>query len=142
MPDSGAKPIEVKDDFSAYQSWLRNAHLTEELQGQIVHGIKAGESVQSLLLKCAKALSLTTNNSIFYHEIEKELFSVYGEALGQPESLTLELQAAKERLQKIRAAREAAETEVVRDDMLQAIRAHEQRIAQLEQRLAAEENQV
>ncbi len=136
MAEQIQNPAEVKDDFGVYQMWLRNTHLTEELQGDIVKGIKAGESAQSLLLKCAKALSLTTNNSVFYHEIEKELFSVYGEALGQPESLALELEATKARLEKIKAAREQADTEVVRDDMLQAIRAHEQRVAYLEKRLA------
>ena len=130
---------EVQDDFGVYKAWLRKTHLTEQLQGEIVRGIKAGESVQSLLLKCAKALSLATNNSVFYHEIEKELFSVYGEALGQPESMELELEGAKARLEKIKAARERADTEVVRDDMLQAIRAHEQRIAYLEKRLAGGE---
>ena len=32
---------EVQDDFGVYKAWLRNTHLTEQLQGEIARGIKA-----------------------------------------------------------------------------------------------------
>ena len=56
-------------------------------------------------------------------------------ALGESAPLEMELERTRERMQRIRAASETCENEELRQAMLNAVRAHEQRIALLEKRL-------
>lgn len=118
--------------WKEYQAHIRD---TERLQTEIIRGAKAGESLASLLLKCARALSLATETPTFREQVERSLQAVYGEALGDSGALQLELEAAKGRLEKIRAARETEQDPELRQEMELAMRAHEERIGYLEQRL-------
>ncbi len=125
--------------WKEYQAHIRE---TEILQTEIMKGAKAGESLASLLLKCAKALSLTTGSGTFYEQVERSLQAVYGEALGDEGALKLELEAAKGRLEKIRAAQAAETDPELREEMDLAIRAHLERITYLERRLDGEEKKT
>ena len=129
MSEIGNSPEEI---YAVYQ---RNTRLSEQLQEDVMRGAREGENVFSLLLKCAKAISLLTDSDVFYRQVEQSVTAVYGEALGESAPLEMELERTRERMQRIRAASETCENEELRQAMLNAVRAHEQRIALLEKRL-------
>ncbi len=121
-----------------YQAHIRE---TELLQEEIIKGAKAGESLASLLLKCARALSLATGSDTFCQQVERSLQAVYGDALGDPGALEETLAQTRQRLEKIRAA-QALETEPdLRLEMDLSIRAHQDRIARLEERIRESKTQ-
>ncbi len=117
---------------NAWKTYLENAHRSEELQAEVIKGAKAGESPFRLLLQCAKAVSLMTDNHTFYDQVERSVRAVYGEALHEPEPLAIDLEQTRDRLEKIRAAEAKAQSLDLKEEMQHAIRAHEQRIAKLE----------
>lgn len=125
--------------WKEYQAHIRE---TEMLQTEIMKGAKAGESLASLLLKCARALSLTTGSDTFREQVERSLMAVYGEALGDSGALALEKEAAQGRLEKIRAAQAQEKDPELREEMELAIRAHLERIAYLEGRLGGEDKKT
>ncbi len=125
--------------WKEYQTHIRE---TEMLQTEIMKGAKAGESLASLLLKCARALSLATGSDTFCEQVERSLQAVYGEALGDKGALTLELEAARCRLEKIRGAQAEEKDPELHQEMELAIRAHEERITYLERRLIEEEKKT
>ncbi len=120
---------------NAWKAYLENAHRTEELQADVIRGAKAGESPWRLLLKCAQAVSLMTDNPTFYSQVERSVRAVYGEALGEPEPLAVDLEQTRDRLARIRDAEAKARSLDLKEEMQHAIRAHEQRIAFLEEKL-------
>ena len=142
MTEPRPQAEEPKDDAGVYKTYLKNVRLTEELQSDMIKGIKQGQSAERLLLKCAKALSLTTGSDVFYREIEKTLIAVYGDALGHPEPMQVELEESKKRMQRIAEAMAQTEDVNLREAMDQSIRAHRERINYLEQRLTAEDPQA
>lgn len=96
--------------LEAYRAYQENTKRSEQLQSEILKGIKAGEDVYSLFLKAAKAISLMTSNSVFYSQIEDDTRSIYGRGLNYKPPLQKELQEAQTRLQRLTEA-EKRETE-------------------------------
>ena len=129
---------EQKDEttLKAYQAYQENARKSEALQEDIIRGAKAGESLPVLLLKAAEAISLMTDNDAFRREVELALTHVYGFALGMREPLEMELQATRERLEKITAAMDRATDDELRHGLDTAARAHRKRISELEASLS------
>lgn len=111
-----------------------------QLKDEVMQGLQVGEPTERLLLKAIHALVLMDNDTVSYEEAKRTLTAIYGDALGQEIPLKIELEQFQERLKNIRAfytAASAAESE--EPDTLQralsAIRAHERRITDLEDRL-------
>ena len=66
-----------------YRQYQENIRATEQLQAQILKGIRNHESIHTLFLTAAKALALTVNNREFYQQIQRELPQRYPEAAGK-----------------------------------------------------------
>ena len=129
---------------------MQESNLTEErreqldkanqLKDEVMRGLQVGEAVERLLLKASHALALMANDTVSYEEAKRSITAIYGDTLGQEIPLKIELEQYQERLQHIRAFYEkakAAESEEpdTLERALRAIRAHEQRITYLENRL-------
>lgn len=117
--------------LEAYRAYQENTKRSEQLQSEILKGIKAGEDVYSLFLKAAKAISLMTSNTVFYGQIEADLTAIYGRGLLYKPPLQNELQDTQKRLQRLSEA-EKRETETdSRERIKRAIEAHKRTIAEL-----------
>lgn len=121
----------------------RKAELDEanQLKDEVMQGLQAGESAERLLLKAVHALALMDNDTVSFEEAKRTLIAVYGDTLGQTVPLEIELEEFTNRLQKITAfytkakAGESEEQETL-DRALNSIRAHENRIKYLKDRLS------
>ncbi len=120
---------------NAWKTYLENAHRTEELQAAVIKGAKAGESPCRLLLQCAQAISLMTDNPTFDEQIERSVRAVYGEALRNPDALEIDLEQTRDRLARITEAEAKAQSADLKEELQHAIRAHRSRIAYLEEQL-------
>ena len=96
--------------LEAYRAYQENTKRSEQLQSEILKGIKAGEDVYSLFLKAAKAISLMTSNSVFYSQIENDTRSIYGRGLNYKPPLQNELQDTQKRLQRLLEAEQREAT--------------------------------
>ncbi len=125
---------------AAYKKYQQNILAAGQLRSEITKGTRAGEDIYTLFLKAAQAISCMTGDASFVDQIERNLKSVYGAGLREPQALGLEIQEVKTRLRKLRAAkkRETAPDSLAR--IGKATEAHEARLRQLEQlaRKAAE----
>lgn len=84
-----------------YKDHQKNIRFTEEIQAQILKGVKVGEDPCSLLLKAVEAISKMTGNQHFYKQVRADLIAVYGEALLYPLPIQWEIDETMERFQKI-----------------------------------------
>ena len=116
---------------NAWAAYMRNTRLTEEMQSDIVRRSKEGEDPALLLIDCAKALSLLTNNPMFAEEIGRNMRAVRGHAFEEPALLNRELEETEARLARIEKAMETEEDLDLKEEMDQAIRAHRARIERL-----------
>lgn len=122
----------------------RRAQLDQanQLKDEVMRGLQVGEPTERLLLKAVQALSLIDDDSVSYEEACHCLTAIYGDALGKPVPLQIELEEYTKRLAHIKRFHEeasAAESEApdTLDRALNAIRAHERRIAFLQDRIRA-----
>ncbi|HIS78841.1 hypothetical protein [Anaeromassilibacillus sp. An200] len=112
-----------------------------QLQVEVMKGLQCGEPVERLLLKALESMALKENDTVSYPEAKKTLIAVYGDALGQPVPLQIELEEFEERLERLRKAyEEGKETEPkdTQERVKNAIMAHENRIALLKKRIGQE----
>lgn len=112
-----------------------------QLQVEVMKGLQCGEPVERLLLKALESMALKENDTVSYPEAKKTLIAVYGDALGQPVPLQIELEEFEERLERLRKAyEEGKETEPkdTQERVKNAILAHENRIALLKKRIGQE----
>ena len=116
---------------NAWAAYIENTRKTEEIQSELIRAAKEGEDPALLLIRCSRALSLVTNNPLFAEEIERSMRAIHGHAFGEKALLADELASAKERLERIREAMEREEDLDLKEEMSQAVRAHERRIAEL-----------
>lgn len=115
-----------------YRQHQENTIKSNQLQTEILKGVRAGESVYSLFLKASKAITLMTGNTAFYSQIEAEAKTIYGEGLLQKAPLQIELQETQERLTKLREAEQRELDGDSKERIKRAIKAHEAKIADLE----------
>lgn len=118
--------------LEVYKTYQENIKTSSQLQTDILKGLKAGESVYSLLLKACKTISLMTSNSVFYSQIEGDIRAIYGQGLLDPLPLQIELQETQERLTRLREAEQRELDGDSKDRIKRAIKAHEAKIADLE----------
>lgn len=112
-----------------------------QLQVEVMKGLQCGEPVERLLLKALESMALKENDTVSYPEAKKTLIAVYGDALGQPVPLQIELEEFEERLERLRKAYEEgkeAEPKDTQERVKNAIMAHENRIALLKKRIGQE----
>ena len=112
-----------------------------QLQVEVMKGLQCGEPVERLLLKALESMALKENDTVSYPEAKKTLIAVYGDALGQPVPLQIELEEFEERLERLRKAyEEGKETEPkdTQERVKNAIMAQENRIALLKKRIGQE----
>lgn len=127
-----------ENTLAIYQRYQQATNQSAALRTEILRGVKAGESIYSLFLKAVKAVSLMSNERLFYDQIAGELPTIYGKGLLEPEPLELELTAVKERLERLQQAETRAQTAQELAQIQAAIRAHREQIERLESLLSKE----
>lgn len=113
------------------------AHASQ-LQVEVMKGLQSGEPVERLLLKALESLALKDNDTVSFPEAKKTLIAIYGDALGQPVPLQIELEEFETRLERLKQAyEEGKETEAkdTQERVKNAIMAHENRIALLKKKI-------
>ena len=108
-----------------------------QLQVEVMKGLQSGEPVE-LLLKALESLALKDNDTVSFPEAKKTLIAIYGDALGQPVPLQIELEEFETRLERLKQAyEEGKETEAkdTQERVKNAIMAHENRIALLKKKI-------
>ena len=114
------------------REYLDNVSATDELEAEILKGIKAGEDFYHLFLKAVKAMSLMTSNPQFYNQIKRDCRTLYGGIFNNKEPLVEMLEETRDRMEKLRQAA-ASEADIdARDRITRCIDAHKEKIAQLE----------
>ena len=111
-----------------------------QLQVEVMKGLQCGEPVERLLLKALESLALKDNDTVSYPEAKKTLLAIYGDALGEPVPLQIELEEFETRLERLRKAyEEGMETEPkdAQERVKNAIMAHENRIEFLKKKIDA-----
>ncbi len=109
-----------------------------QLQVEVMKGLQCGEPVERLLLKALESLALKDNDTVSFPEAKKTLIAIYGDALGQPVPLAIELEEFETRLAHLKKAyEEGMETEAkdTQERVKNAIMAHEARIELLRKRI-------
>ena len=127
-----------KRTLEVYRTYQENIKRSDQLQTDILKGLKAGEDVYSLFLKAAKAISLMTSNSLFYSQTEADIKNIYGVGLNQKPPLQIELQETKERLQRLTEAEQRETDYRSRECIKSAIKGHKTRIETLEAMIGKE----
>lgn len=141
MSESKAETVQADPTvLTAYQAYQHNIRQAETLQEEVMRGAREGENICLLLLKTARAVSLMTGSDVFANQVEMSIKAVYGEALGEKAPLEMELRSTEERLERIRAASDSCPDPDIRQAMLNAVRAHELRVASLKERIGAGES--
>lgn len=131
--------LENSRSLEICKEYQENIKKSSQLQTELLKGVQAGEDIYTLFLKATEALSKLINNSLFYEQIERDIKSVYGRGLQEPAPLRLELVEVNTRLTKLREA-ERRETDYNSLERIRvAIKAHESRIAELENSIARAE---
>ena len=113
--------------------------LADQLRAEVMRGLQCGEPVERLLLKAIQSIALKENDTVSYPEAKKTLIAIYGDALGQPVSLQIELEETEQRLARLRKAYEegeGVEPHDVQERVKNAIRSHEARIVLLKDKIA------
>ncbi len=120
---------ETERNLEVYRTYQSNIKAAGQLRAEILKGAKNGESIYTLFLKAAKAISLMTSDSLFYSQLQDDITAIYGAGLLETIPLQMELTATQERLQRLR---EAETREPQSRNIQAAIKAHEQRAGELQ----------
>ena len=121
------------------REYLDNVSATDDLQAEILKGIKAGEDFYHLFLKAVKAISLMTSNPQFYTQIQRDCRTLYGGIYNRKEPVQEMLEETQQRMEKLEQAA-AVEADIdARDRITRCIDAHKERIAQLEEQIRSAE---
>lgn len=121
------------------REYQANIRASDDLQAQILKGIKAGEDSYHLFLKAAKAISLMTSNPQFYSQVERDYRHLHGEIFHQREPLEDMLKETEERLAHLLKVAEAETDIFARDRLNRSITAHQERIEDLKGKIAGAE---
>ena len=127
---------EIDRNLEVYRTYQENIKRSGQLQTDILKGVQAGEDIYSLFLKACKAISLMTANTVFYSQLEGDIRAIYGQGLLDPLPLQIELQQTQERLTRLREAEERELEADSRERIKRAVKAHENKIAELEALIA------
>ena len=114
--------------FDVYKQYQKNIMLTGQLDTEIIKGLQAGEPLPSLFLKAMKAFYLCKGAENALPIIEDTLLTVYGTGLKEAEVRAMQADQIQQRLDNLRRAYTAADTDSEKRRLQQAIKAHESRL--------------
>ena len=114
--------------FDVYKQYQQNTILTETLDTEIIKGLQAGEPLPSLFLKAMKAFYLCKGAENALPIVEDTLLTVYGTGLKEVEVRAMQADQIQQRLDNLRRAYTAADTDREKRRLQQAIKAHESRL--------------
>lgn len=118
-----------QEAYRGYQTNIRNA---ETLKTEILRGSGSGEEPAALLLKACKCISSMTGENLFCEQVERNLKTIYGEALLDPIPLEWELDEVRKRLDRLRQAMQEETRTEDRQRIARAIEANKVRAMRLE----------
>mgnify|MGYP001193218327 CR=1 FL=1 len=122
--------------LAIYREYQHNIKESGSLRTAILKGAKAGEPPVALLLKAVKCISLMTGDTVFYSQLEGDIRAIYGAGLQEAPALQIELQQVQRRYKKLLEALEREPDGDSRERIKRAVKAHENRIAELEALIA------
>jgi hypothetical protein len=130
--EADQKKREIDRSLAIYREYQQNIKTSSQLQTELLKGARAGEDIYSLFLKAVKAISLMTSDNLFYNQLEGDIRAIYGIGLQEAPAIDIELQQVTERYIKLLEALEREPDGDSKDRIKQAIKAHENRIRELE----------
>ncbi len=134
--EADRKKADIDRSLAICREYQQNIKTSSQLQTEILKGARAGEDIYSLFLKAVKAISLMTSNSVFYSQLEGDIRAIYGAGLQEAPALQIELQQVQGRYKKLLEALEREPDGDNRERIKRAVKAHENRIAELEALIA------
>ena len=111
-----------------YKQYQQNTILTETLDTEIIKGLQAGEPLPSLFLKAMKAFYLCKGAENALPIVEDTLLTVYGTGLKEVEVRAMQAEQIQQRIDNLKKAYTAADTDREKKRLQQAIKAHERRL--------------
>lgn len=111
--------------YRRYQEAIRSS---ETARTAITKGLLAGENPYKLLLTAVDCIGKLTSDTVFYSSAHDNIILLYGEVMGDPNALEIELEEVEARLAKLRAYPEPMKVRT-------ALREHEARAADLKNRI-------
>lgn len=120
-----------EQETELYRSYLHNVRQAEMLKDEILLGMKAGDSLASLLLKATTAISRMTDDRNYADQCELYLKSVYGEGIGDEGALALKEQEVRDRLARLEKAERETDEIDVKNAIRLSIKAHQARLDRL-----------
>ena len=120
-----------KRTLEVYRTYQENIKRSEQLQTEILKGVRAGTDIYSLFLKAVETISCMTSNGAFRSQIEGDLKSIYGAGLLEKPPLLLELEQVQTRLQRLTEAQGREKDPDSKQRIGAAIKAHQNRITEL-----------
>ena len=122
----------IDSSLAICREYQQNIKTSSQLQTEILKGARAGEDIYTLFLKAVKAISLMTSNSLFYSQLEGDIRAIYGMGLQEAPAIDIELEQVTERYIKLLGAMEREPEGDSKDRIRQAIKAHENKIRELD----------
>lgn len=123
-----------KREADIRKEYAENTRKTEHIKNNIMKGIQQGADPFTLLYWALQGLGITTHDTLFYEQTWQMIDAMYGVVLAEPEPLERQIEAARERLEKIRAAIVLEPQEGPRSIMERALKEHEALISRLEEK--------
>jgi len=122
-----------KKNLEMYQDYQHNILAAGTLTSEITKGLQQGKPIASLFLQAMKAISLMTGDEFTYQNTAELLQSVYGFGLHEPEAEAMTAENIRKRLEKLNHSLETAIDSTDRAHIQNAIKAHEKKLALLNQ---------
>lgn len=130
--EADRKKQDIDRSLAIYREYQQNIKTSSQLQTELLKGARAGEDIYSLFLKAVKAISLMTSNNLFYNQLEGDIRAIYGRGLQEAPAIDIELEQVTERYIRLLSALEREPDGDSRDRIKQAVKAHENKIRELE----------
>ena len=123
------------DALKRFQAATKTA---EQGKTSILKGIRNGSDVYTLLFTAVKVIAAVTDDTAFKTQVDEDLRLIHGRAYGAIPILTQELESVRDRLGRLQNALNEgkAYTPSERNNLLAAIRAHQENIQRIEAKLA------
>lgn len=72
-PKQTASPGQKLSRAEVFKEYQDNIRKSKSLRSEITKGVNAGEDLKELFLKAVKAISLMTDDSLYYKNIEEKI---------------------------------------------------------------------
>lgn len=130
----------IKREKEVFREEKARIYKAEDVRTDILKGIKKGVSIEKLFIKAIDYISLTTGDTAFKTQAEKELTEVYGIVLGNKEYIEGEIIATENRLERLREAVKTESDPRAQSRIKNAIKGHESYIFELTDKLRTKKN--